>query len=209
MKINEESNDEIISSIKQRKLFHHIEWKLYPDKVIYKNRRIFHSIEREIPFEELTNKKIYERTNNISATILAVALFVIFIGKTISIFFYETQPEFGWYAVLVAITFILSLVAYSNSSNFVLIESSIPKFLFLYVTKPSETVVEEFLKKYKEAGRNYFLKRYIENHEIADLNLKCSWVESLKTMRFIGDNDAMKLINKIKEPNTRNPIGFK
>ena len=209
MAIIEEPQDEVISSIKQKKLFHHIEWKLYPEKVVYSNKRIFHSLEREIPFEELTNKKIFERTNNISATVLAVALSVIFIGKTISIFFYETQPEFGWYAVLLAITFILTLVAYSNSSNFVLIEASIPNFLFLYINKPNENVVEEFLKKYKEAGKNYFIKKYIENHDITDLNLKCNWVEVMKSMQFIGFNDAAKLINKIKEPNTRNPIGFK
>ena len=134
---------------------------------------------------------------------------MIFIGKTISIFFYETQPEFGWYAVLVAITFILTLVAYSNSSNFVLIEASIPNFLFLYINKPSENVVEDFLKEYKEAGKNYFLKKYIYNQEVVDINQKCNWVEVVKSLRFIGDNDATKLMNQIKEPNIRNPIGFR
>ena len=70
-----------------------------------------------------------------------------------------------------------------------------------------EETCEIFYSWYSDNHK--MILKYIENHDITDLNLKCNWVEVMKSMQFIGFNDAAKLINKIKEPNTRNPIGFK
>ncbi len=164
-------DSEVIYSIRQRKLFHRIEWKVCSDKVIYSNEKLFHSLQREIPFEELTFKKIYERSNNIPAIILAVSTTVFLIGKTISIF-YEQLPDFEMYFVLMGLSFLFLLLAYNYSSKYILIEASIPKLLFLYESRPSSKEVRKFLDGNKEIGMKYFIEKYIDNINVVDLTQK-------------------------------------
>lgn len=148
----------MIKELKQRNLFHLKHFKLYEDRLYYKNKSLFSSFELEIPFEKLTNHVIYQKTSKPILWLFTGFFFIVFLTKSYYMFI-EPDFDFGIYISVIALLAITYIGAQLGQRDVMLIEVGIPNFIEIFNKKPSENSVTEFHILLKKVSKDFLLNK--------------------------------------------------
>lgn len=197
----------MIKELKQRNLFHLKHFKLYEDRLYYKNRALFSSFELEIPFENLTNHVIYQKSSKPILWLFTGFFFIVFLTKTYYMFI-DTDFDLGIYLAVITLLAITYVGARLGQKDVMLIKVGNPEFIEIYNKKPNENLVSEFHISLKTASKEFLLNKYVYDKSFS-LNQKKQNLSALQEIRIIDDFDFKIISAKIHNTSNDSPIGFK
>lgn len=197
----------VITELKQRKLFNLKEFRVYEDRLFYKKKNLFNSFELEVPFEDLTNHVIYQKTSKPILWAFAAFFLIVLITKTYYMFV-EPDFDFGIYFVVIVLFFLCYLGAFLGQHDVLLIKAVNPDFIEIYNKRPNENAVDEFHIKLRRASKDFLVNKYV--YAICfPLEQRRKNLDALKDIRIIDDFDFKMISAKINTTSDGNPIGFK
>lgn len=203
----ENNFDSIITELNQRKLFHFKQFKLYGDRLFYKNKNLVSSFELDIPFEDLTNQVIYKKTSKPLFWGFSAFFLIVFITKTYYLFV-EPNFDFGVYFVVAILFFLCCLAAFLGQQDLMLIKAVNPQFIEIFNKRPDEKSVTDFHIKLRKTTKEYLVKKYV--YEAAfSLEQRKQNLNTLKDKWMIDDFDFKMISAKIDNTPVDNQIGFK
>jgi len=197
----------MIKELKQRNLFHLKHFKLYEDRLYYKNKALFSSFELEIPFENLTNHVIYQKSSKPILWLFTGFFFIVFVTKTYYIFI-DTDFDLGIYLAVIALLAITYTGATLGQKDVMLIKVGNPEFIEIYNKKPDENSVTEFHILLKKASKEFLLNKYVYDKSFSSHQQK-QHLSALQEIRIIDDFDLKLITAKINDASSDSPIGFK
>lgn len=197
----------MIQELKQRNLFHVKHFKLYEDRLYYKNKALFSSFELEIPFENLTNHVIYQKSSKPILWLFTGFFFIVFLTKTYYMVF-ETDFDLGIYLAVTALLAITYIAARMGHKDVLLIKVGTPEFIEIYNKKPNENSVTDFHISLKKASKEFLLKKYVYDKSFSP-NQQKQHLSALQEIRIVDDFDFKIISARINDTSNDSPIGFK
>lgn len=197
----------MIKELKQRNLFHFKQFKLYEDRLFYKNKNLFGSFELEIPFESLTNHVIYQKSSKPILWLFTGFFLIVFLTKTYYLFI-DTDFDFGIYLAVITLLAITYTGARLGQKDVLLIKVGNPEFIEIYNKKPSENSVTEFHGLLRKASKDFLLNKYVYNGSFSVHQQKLN-MSALQEIRIIDDVDFKIISAKIDGILNTGPMGFK
>lgn len=197
----------VITELKQRKLFHHKHLALYNNRLYYKNKGPFSSFELDIPFEELTNHVIYQKTSKPILWLFTAIFFIVFLTKSFYMFI-EPDFEFGVYFTVIALMIIFGTGAWYAQQDVMLIKASQPTYIELYTKRPKEQTVNEFYIELRKTSKDYLLNKFVYDSSFPLAQQKVN-LDQLQELRIIDEVDFKIISNKLDGKQQVNPVGFK
>jgi len=197
----------VIKELTQRKLFHLRQFKLYNDRLYYRNKHLFGSLQIEVPFEELTNQVVYEKTSKPILWLFTALFTIVFITRSYYMFV-EPDFDFGVYFIVIVLLSISYLGAYFGQRDVMIIRAESPKYIEFDSKRPDENSVTDFYMQLRKTSKNFLLDKYVYEKTLSLVQQKTN-LSALQDRKMIDEVDFKIISDKISFDSISKPLGFK
>jgi hypothetical protein len=184
-----------------RRFFKRQEIKILRSSLKIEKRSLLDSIEYEVPFENIHNKKrIQTNTND---NLLVIAFFLLIIGL---LFLFGSNSEISSIALIGGTFFLtLALITRKKTVTILTYDGNNIELPFNQKNKPE---VLEFSNKIIDASNHFLLNKYSKIDKSLPVEGQLSKLEYLRDREILTDEDFENLKNQLVGKDNKGSIGF-
>jgi hypothetical protein len=184
-----------------KKLFTRQDFELLTGSLKYRKRTLFESLEYEILYDHIGNKKKIQSTINNNLFVLALSSMIIgalFLLGSLS----EISPLFFFIGGLFLV------VTFINRKKTITIEGLDGNTIELYYTNSNKEEIIEFADQIIASSNSFLLNKYGRIDRDLPIESQLSNLEFLRNREILTDDDFESLKNRLLGRNNKTKIGF-